>query len=206
MKKILGLFVSMVIVSACSLTSKPSSTEDICDIFKEKRSWYKAAKKTEKRWNIPISVTMAIVTQESSFIRDAKPNRKKLFGFIPWKRPSSAKGYAQAIDGTWEMYLKERGRWFQSRSDFDDAVDFIGWYNAKSLKQLNIEKTNARALYLAYHEGRGGYKKGSYRNKPWLLGVADKVQRQSALYNSQYQKCKKKLVRRFFILSEIIFF
>ena len=82
MKKILGLFVSMVIASACSLTSKPSSTEDICDIFKEKRSWYKAAKKTEKRWNIPISVTMAIVKQESSFIRDAKPNRKKLFGFI----------------------------------------------------------------------------------------------------------------------------
>ena len=88
MKKILGLFVSMVIVSACSLTSKPSSTEDICDIFKEKRSWYKAAKKTEKRWNIPISVTMAILKQESSFIRDAKPNRKKLFGFTPWKRQS----------------------------------------------------------------------------------------------------------------------
>ena len=68
------------------------------------------------------------------------------------------------------------------------------------MKQLNIEKTNARALYLAYHEGRGGYKKGSYRNKPWLLEVADKVQRQSNLYNSQYQKCKKKLGRKFFIL------
>ena len=189
-----------MLITACATSGPPSNTVDVCKIFKEKRSWYKAAKKTEDRWNIPVSVTMAIIKQESSFISAAKPPRTKILGFIPWKRQSSAKGYAQAIDGTWEMYLKERGRWFKSRSDFDDAVDFIGWYNAKSLKQLNIEKTNARALYLAYHEGRGGYKKGSYRNKPWLLGVADKVQRQSALYNSQYQKCKKKLGRRFFIL------
>ena len=201
MKKILGLFVSMVIVSACALTSKPSSTEDICDIFKEKRSWYKAAKKTEKRWNIPISVTMAIVKQESSFIRDAKPNRKKLFGFIPWKRQSSAKGYAQAIDGTWDMYLKEKGAWFKSRSNFDHAVDFIGWYNSKSVEQLKIKKTNAKALYLAYHEGRSGYKNGSYRAKPWLLTVSEKVQKQSDKYNDQYLGCKKKLGRNFFRLS-----
>ena len=189
-----------MLITACATSGPPSNTVDVCKIFKEKRSWYKAAKRTEDRWNIPVSVTMAIVKQESSFISAAKPPRTKILGFIPWKRQSSAKGYAQVIDGTWEMYLKERGRWFKSRSDFDDDVDFIGWYNSKSLKQLNIEKTNARALYLAYHEGRGGYKKGSYRNKPWLLGVADKVQRQSALYNSQYQKCKKKLGRRFLIL------
>ena len=143
---------------------------------------------------------MAIIKQESSFIAAAKPPRTKILGFIPWKRQSSAKGYAQAIDGTWEMYLNERGKWFKSRSDFDDAIDFIGWYNSKSMKQFNIDKTNARALYLAYHEGRGGYEKESYLNKPWLIGVADKVQRQSNLYNSQYQKCKKKLGQRLFIL------
>ena len=199
MKTKISFLLFLILITACATSGPPSNTVDVCKIFKEKRSWYKAAKKTEDRWNIPVSVTMAIVKQESSFISAAKPPRTKILGFIPWKRQSSAKGYAQVIDGTWEMYLKERGRWFKSRSDFDDAVDFIGWYNSKSLKQLNIEKTNARALYLAYHEGRGGYKKGSYRNKPWLLGVADKVQRQSALYNSQYQKCKKKLGRRFIL-------
>ena len=200
MKTKISFLLFLMLITACATSGPPSNTVDVCKIFKEKRSWYKAAKKTEDRWNIPVSVTMAIIKQESSFISAAKPPRTKILGFIPWKRQSSAKGYAQVIDGTWEMYLKERGRWFKSRSDFDDAVDFTGWYNSKSLKQLNIEKTNARALYLAYHEGRGGYKKGSYRNKPWLLGVADKVQRQSALYNSQYQKCKKKLGRRFLIL------
>ena len=200
MKTVLSLFVSMIIVSGCALTSKPSFTEDICDIFEEKRSWYKAAKKAEQRWNIPISVTMAIIKQESSFISYAKPSRKKLLGFIPWKRQSSAKGYAQAIDGTWDMYLKERGSWFRSRSDFDDAVDFIGWYNSKSVKLLKIKKTNARDLYLAYHEGRAGYKKGSYKVKPWLLAVADKVQRQSNKYNDQYLGCRKKLGRSFFRL------
>lgn len=200
MKAKISFLLFLILITACATSGPPSNTVDVCKIFKEKRSWYKAAKKTEDRWNIPVSVTMAIIKQESSFISAAKPPRTKILGFIPWKRQSSAKGYAQVIDGTWEMYLEERGRWFKSRSDFDDAVDFIGWYNSKSLKQLNIEKTNARALYLAYHEGRGGYKKGSYRNKPWLLVVADKVQRQSALYNSQYQKCKKKLGRRFLIL------
>ena len=200
MKHIVILLLSLFLISACAALGPPENVTDVCEIFKEKRSWYKAAKRTEDRWNIPVSVTMAIIKQESSFFASAKPPRTKILGFIPWKRQSSAKGYAQAIDGTWEMYLNERGKWFKSRSDFDDAVDFIGWYNSKTMKQFNIEKTNARALYLAYHEGRGGYEKESYLNKPWLIGVADKVQEQSNLYNNQYQKCKKKLGQRLFIL------
>ena len=200
MKTQFSFFLSLFLITACASSGPPVSTSDVCKIFKEKRSWYKAAKKNEDRWDIPVSVTMAIIKQESSFIASAKPGRTKLLGFIPWKRESSAKGYAQAIDGTWELYLKDRGGWFKSRNDFDDAVDFIGWYNSKSVKQLKIEKHNARALYLAYHEGRGGYRRGSHRTKPWLLVVADKVQRQSDRYNLQYQKCKKKLGRRFFRL------
>lgn len=194
------LYLSFILVNGCASSYPVSSTADVCKIFKEKRSWYKAAKKTEQRWDIPISVTMAIINQESSFKGDAKPSRKKLLGFIPWKRQSSARGYAQVVDGTWEMYLKERGGWFRSRNDFDDAVDFVGWYNSKSVKLLKVEKTNARALYLAYHEGREGYRRGSYRTKPWLLQVADKVQKQSSKYNLQYLSCKKKLGRRFFTL------
>ena len=200
MKIQFSFFLSLFLITACASSGPPVSTSDVCKIFKEKRSWYKAAKKNEDRWDIPVSVTMAIIKQESSFIAAAKPGRTKLLGFIPWKRESSAKGYAQAIDGTWELYLKDRGSWFKSRNDFDDAVDFTGWYNSKSIKQLKIEKHNARALYLAYHEGRGGYRRGSHRTKPWLLVVADKVQRQSDRYNLQYQKCKKKLGRRFFRL------
>ena len=182
---------------SCASNSPPSTTTDVCKIFKERYSWYKAAKKTEKRWKIPVYVSMAIIKQESSFIADARPGRTKLLGFIPWKRVTSARGYAQAVDGTWEMYLQDRGGWFVSRNDFEDSVDFVGWYNYKTHKQLGISLTNARALYLAYHEGRGGYKRGSYRTKPWLLSVADKVQRQSDRYKAQYQGCKKRLGKRF---------
>ena len=196
MKRILPLVI-IIALSACTSKAPPKNTTDVCKIFKEKYSWYKAAKKTEKRWKIPVSVSMAIIKQESSFIADARPQRTKILGFIPWKRVTSARGYAQAVDGTWEMYLKDRGGWFVARNDFEDAVDFIGWYNYKTHKQLNISMTNARALYLAYHEGRGGYKRGSYRTKPWLLSVADKVQRNANRYDAQYQGCKKKLGKRF---------
>ena len=191
------LLTCFCVLVSCASNAPPSTTTDVCKIFKERYSWYKAAKKTEKRWKIPIPVSMAIIKQESSFIADARPQRTKLLGFIPWKRVTSARGFAQAVDGTWQMYLDDRGGWFVQRNDFEDAVDFIGWYNYKTHKQLGIPMNNARALYLAYHEGRGGYKRGSYRTKPWLLSVADKVQRQSDIYNVQYQGCKKKLGKRF---------
>ncbi len=193
-------FLLFFLLTACSITGPPSNTLDVCEIFKEKRSWYKAAAKSEERWGIPVSVTMAIINQESSFISAAKPPRTKVLGFIPWKRQSSAKGYSQAIDGTWKMYLDERGKWFKSRNDFDDAVDFIGWYNSKSIEKFNIKKTNAKDLYLAYHDGWGGYSRKSYRKKPWLIKVSVKVQRQSNIYNSQYIECKEKLGRKFFKL------
>tara|TARA_B100001173_G_scaffold310720_1_gene325951 strand:+ start:2880 stop:3485 length:606 start_codon:yes stop_codon:yes gene_type:complete len=187
----------LLLTFSCASNSPPSTSTDLCKIFKERYSWYKAAKKTEKRWKVPVYVSMAIIKQESSFIADARPGRTKLLGFIPWKRVSSARGFAQAVDGTWEMYLADRGGWFVSRNDFEDSVDFVGWYNFKTHKQLGVPLTNARALYLAYHEGRGGYKKGSYRTKPWLLSVADKVQRQSDRYKIQYEGCKKRLGKRF---------
>ena len=198
MRKSFILFLGLVYLAGCASKSPPSTTTDVCKIFKERYSWYKAAKKTEERWKIPVHVSMAIIKQESSFRADARPERTKILGFIPWKRVTSARGYAQAVDGTWEMYLKDRGGWFSSRNDFEDSVDFVGWYNYKTHKLLNIPITDARNLYLAYHEGRGGFKKGTYRTKPWLLSVADKVQRQSDTYRVQYNSCKKKLGKRFF--------
>ncbi len=130
----------------------------------------------------------------------AKPERTKLLGFIPWKRKSSAYGYAQAIDGTWDIYKKQAKKPLASRTSFKDSVDFIGWYNKKSNKLLGIPKDNARLLYLAYHEGRGGYKKGSYKSKPWLLSVSSDVQKMSNRYRNQYDNCKKKLKSPFYFL------
>ncbi len=115
----------LVVVSACA-TAPPKNVENICAIFEEKGGWYKAAKKSEKRWGTPVHVQMSIIRQESSFQFDAKPPRGKLLGFIPWKRPSNAYGYAQALDSTWEWYKDDAGRRWADRDDFDDAIDFVG--------------------------------------------------------------------------------
>lgn len=187
-------------ISGCT-TSPPTKTSNICDIFDEKRSWYKAALKSEKKWGIAPEVTMAFIKHESSYQQGAKPERTRIFfGLLPGKRKSTAYGYAQVTDGTWEAYKKSTGYRFVSRRSFKDAVDFIGWYNNRSNKKLGIPKNNARLLYLAYHEGPNGYKKGSYRSKPWLLSVSTNVQNTSNKYANQFNKCQKRLKSPFYFL------
>ena len=61
-----------------------------------------------------------------------------------------------------------------------------------------IEKTDAENLYLAYHEGQGGFQKGSYQSKPWLVTVAKKVAARSEQYAGQLKSCERRLKRRFF--------
>jgi len=183
-------------VSSCAVTP-PENPDNICSIFKEKRSWYKAAVKTEKRWKLPPYVLMSFIYQESSFKSDAKPEREKLLGFIPWKRPSSAKGFSQALTLTWEDYKDETSNSRANRKNFADSADFIGWYASKGYYQ-GFERTDARSLYLAYHEGYGGFKKKTYRKKQWLNNVADRVQARSTKYQQQYWGCAKDLEKKRF--------
>ena len=183
-------------VSSCAVTP-PENPDNICSIFKEKRSWYKAAVKTEKRWKLPPYVLMSFIYQESSFKSDAKPERDKLLGFIPWKRPSSAKGFSQALTLTWEDYKDETSNSRANRKNFADSADFIGWYASKGYYQ-GFERTDARSLYLAYHEGYGGFKKKTYRKKQWLINVADRVQARSTKYQQQYWGCAKDLEKKRF--------
>ncbi len=184
----------ILLLTGCA-TTPPSNVNDLCEIFSEKKKWYKAAKKSQKRWGAPINVQMAIIHQESHFRQKAKTKRTKLLFVIPWKRQSSAYGYAQVKDETWDWYKKKRGNWGADRDDFDDAVDFVGWYVNLSAKQLKISKWDARNQYLAYHEGHGGYKKKTYKRKKWLIDISHKVQRQAEKYGAQLKKCQKKLNR-----------
>ena len=189
----LGLAFSMLI--ACT-TSPPEQVDNVCDIFREKSGWYEDAKESRARWNVPISVSMAFMHQESRFVATAKPPRKKLFGVIPGPRPSDAYGYSQAKNSTWEWYQRSSGNYGADRDNFGDAIDFIGWYNDMSHQQLGLDKQDAFRLYLAYHEGHGGYKRQTYRSKEGLVGVARKVEKQAQRYNSQLQGCSKELEPR----------
>ncbi len=186
------LFLLIPLLSAC-VASTPKVTNDICEVFREKDDWYDDAKESFEKWGVPIHVTMAIMHQESHFVADAKPPRTRFLGFIPWSRPSSAYGYAQAIDGTWQNYLKSTDAWGNDRDDFADASDFIGWYCAISHRKLGISRRNARKLYLAYHEGHVGYRRKSYLKKAWLQKVAKRVYRKSKQFQKQLLTCQKEL-------------
>jgi len=187
--------VALVWLSACG-SNPPRNPNNSCAIFEEKTGWYRAALDSQQRWGVPVHVQMAIVYQESSFEDDARPERRKLLWVIPWKRPSSAYGYAQAIDGTWEWYIESTGNSGADRDDFDDAVDFIGWYGHQSNRRLGIAKSDAYNQYLAFHEGHGGYERRTYRNKQWLLQAARRVQNRSNDYRSQLQACASSLSTR----------
>ena len=192
------LLVGLLLIglSACA-TMPPSKSSDVCSIFREKSSWHTAAKRSSERWKSSIPVAMAILYQESSFKHNARPPRKYLLGFIPWKRPSSAYGYAQVINGTWESYQRSTGNYGADRTRFADAVDFVGWYNRVAVQKNGVGINDAYALYLNYHEGTGGYAKGTYKKKPALQGIALRVQQRSERYASQYAGCKDSLRQSF---------
>ena len=193
----IAFFILIFVLQSCA-TKPPENPDNICLIFQEKRSWYKAAIRSEKRWKIPPYVLISFVHQESSFKSDARPEREKILGVIPWFRPSTAVGYSQALTKTWDDYKDETGNIRANRKNFSDSADFIGWYASKGYYQ-GFEKTDARSLYLAYHEGYGGFEKKSYRNKQWLIEVADRVQARSTKYQKQYWGCAKELKKKKFI-------
>lgn len=189
--RLLLLTVVAFIVSGCA-TPPPSNQSNLCSIFRQYPDWYEDAVDMQQKWGTPINVAMAIMKQESSYRHDALPPKDYVLGFIPWGRVSSAYGYAQAQDPAWADFQKHTGHG-GSRSSFDDAMQFIGWYTHETQRQLGVSKWNAYGQYLAYHEGRGGYKRGTYRNKPWLMKVARKVEQQSRDYGWQLKQCRKEL-------------
>lgn len=187
-----GFLAAGALVVSCS-SSPPENMANSCEIFEEKDDWYPAARDSYKKWGVPVQVQLAIIYQESRFVHDAKPPRRKLLWVIPWTRLSSAYGYGQIKDSTWEWYLKSTGRHFADRDDFDDVVDFIGWYGNMSHRVLGISKFDAYSQYLAYHEGQGGFKRGSYKNKKWLIKVARQVDARARRYGAQLKRCEDSL-------------
>ncbi len=144
-----GAIVTIIVlgfVHGCSL-GPPDSVENICHLFRDRPQWQAAVVRTWTRWGVPPEVTISFVYQESSFRSHARPPREKLLWIIPWKRPSTAYGYAQAIDATWQRYAEAVGDSSADRADFAAATDFIGWYNHQSFTGLGIDKkTPARRI------------------------------------------------------------
>lgn len=171
----------------------PSDADDICSIFSEKRSWHRSAVGAFERWGVPEAVQLAIIHQESSFRARARPPRRRILWIFPGPRPSSAYGYGQVVDSTWDRYRRDTGQPGADRDDFGDVVDFIGWYAVHIERRAGIPRNDAYRLYLAYHEGPRGYVRGNHRHKAWLDRAARKVKHRADRYHQQYLGCRDRL-------------
>ncbi len=193
MGKFLRAGVIVLLLASCGggNYSAPRDLENACSIVSERPRYLAAMRQTERRWGVPVHVQMATIHQESRFVGDARTPVRWALGVIPMGRQSSAYGYAQALDGTWEEYQRETGKRRARREDIRDATDFMGWYMDKTEKRNGISKHDARNQYLAYHEGHGGFSRGSYNAKPWLLNVSNNVAARASRYQQQLQTCRR---------------
>ncbi|CAM3866242.1 hypothetical protein RHSA111115_11080 [Rheinheimera salexigens] len=186
--------IMAIILAGCS-TAPPKNSANICEIFHEHRSWYDEAAKVRDKWGVPIHIPMSIMYQESSFKHNARPPMRWFLGFIPYGRASTAYGYSQAKTVTWDEYVKEADRFWVSRDNFGDAMDFMGWYIDKTHRLNKVSKWDGYHQYLNYHEGWGGYRRGSYKSKTWLVNTAKKVDNRAKTYAAQLNQCEDDLKR-----------
>lgn len=201
-----GLLLSVAFVfgGRLFLHLRPDDVGNICNLFEARYSWYRAARASEQRWGTPMHVQMSIVAQESSFIFNARPPRTRLMGVIPWKRPTNAYGFAQALDDTWLWYLKDTGRDYASRDEFADAIDFVGWYTHKSNRIAGISKWDPYNQYLAYHEGQTGWRKKTFDKKPWLLDAARRVDGRARRWWGELEDCGDDLESRWWLFRRLL--
>jgi hypothetical protein len=181
--------------AGCAAT-RPTQINDVCAIFNEKPEWYDEARASYAHWGVPIPLQLAVIHQESRFEADGRPPRGTFLWIFPGARPSSAYGYGQVLESTWDEYEESRGGISADRDDFGDVVDFIGWYGDRGERRYGIPKTDPYAFYLAYHEGQRGYLRGTYRRNAELLRTAVEVARRTRRYALQLDDCASTLNAR----------
>ncbi len=191
MSRPLSALIVVLLLASCGggYKAPPRNLDNACSILAQRPKYKRAFRATERKWGVPVHVQMAVIHQESKFRSDARTPFRYALGVIPMGRASSAYGYSQALDGTWDEYKKATGRRRAKRDNMRDATDFMGWYMTRSYERNGISLTDARNQYLAYHEGHTGYARGSHRSKSWLLRVASKVEQRASTYRGQLRKC-----------------
>ncbi|SEN16145.1 hypothetical protein SAMN04488003_11042 [Loktanella fryxellensis] len=170
----------------------PRDLENACNILSERPEYRRAFKRVEDRYGVPMPALMAIIYQESKFIGNNRPPHQFALGVIPIGRQSSATGYSQALDGTWDEYVVATGNRRAKREDIHDATDFMGWYMTATVRETGVQMTDVRNQYLAYHDGRSGFMRGTWRSKDWLIRVASDVEARALRYDTQLRACRKR--------------
>ena len=192
MSRFLRLGVLLLLVSCGGgYNTAPRNLDDACSILEQRPTYLRAMQRAERKWGVPVHVQMATIYQESRFVANARTPHRYALGIIPMGRQSSAYGYSQAIDGTWDDYRKATRRFGARRNKIEDATDFMGWYMDQSTQKLGLSKWDARNQYLAYHDVHSGFSRGSHKRKAWLMRVAEEIGQRADRYQMQLIACGK---------------
>tara|TARA_Y100000815_G_scaffold134837_1_gene121604 strand:- start:1094 stop:1696 length:603 start_codon:yes stop_codon:yes gene_type:complete len=188
----LVLILPLLLLASCA--TPPSKINNICAVFDQRdgfmNNWYRSSLKAERKYGVPRSVLLATIRMESGFDGKARPPRKKVFfGLFPGKHISTAYGYSQALDGTWQRYKMQTGNWGARRSNFDDAIDFVGWHHKLSNEVNGVALDDTYSLYLNYYLGHSGYRQGRYKNDAKLRNYARKAEKMADDYKRQMAAC-----------------
>ena len=179
----LAVAFATLAITSCSEGAKVDGSMGVCDILAKNPSWSKSLKTAQDKYKLPPAFAMAIIYQESKFKAEAKA------------KGSTAYGYAQAINGTWK-HFQDDVKSNAKRNNFNDSVQFVGWYTAQLAKGTKLKITDNYNIYMAYMLGATGfkrYKAGTFKNKTKIVEdkkLAQKVKDFTAHYQSQFKKCK----------------
>lgn len=194
MSKIFRAMILFVLLGSCAggYGSAPRDLDNACSIVRERPEYLRAFKKVERKYGVPVPGLMAIIYQESKFISDNRPPHRYALGVIPMGRQSSALGYSQALNGTWDEYKVAGGGRGAKRDDIHAATDFMGWYMLQTVAETGVPIYDIRNQYLAYHDGRTGFRRGTWKSKSWLVRIAGEVEARAVLYDQQLRSCGKR--------------
>ena len=191
--KALVILTMVSLLSGCAKEySYQDYTDDICKVVNGHFGWRSSLKKTQQYYAISPGLVLSVIFHESSFNANARPPATKVMGFIPWQS-ATAFGYAQIKNETWAWYKSHNPGYFQSRTQFSDATQFIGWYHQVFLARLKKEgyrhPVSDADFYISYHEGIGGFLHQDWQKKDWLVKKAERVDQLAQRYNQQLKHC-----------------
>ena len=192
MSKFFRAALLLLILGSCGARdgTAPRNLDNACSILTERPHYVRAFRQAERKWGVETHVLMAMIYQESKFISDNRPPHVYALGVIPTGRQSSALGYSQALDGTWDEYRDQHGGRGANRTNIRDATDFMGWYMTATVRENGIPINDTYNQYLAYHDGRAGWRRGTYRSKQWLIRIAGEVRDRAVMYDRQLSNCR----------------
>ena len=178
MSRIILALIAVVLVASCGQRSgsAPRDLDNACAILTERSHYVRAFRNAKRTWGAEPDVLLARIYQESKFIATKRAPHQYVLGV--------------ALDGTWREYQEDRGGMGARRHNINDAADFMGWYMSQSSEVIGISINDTRNQYLAYHEGRTGYLRGTYRSKTWLVNIASQVADRAVMYQRQLQNCR----------------